>query len=344
MQYFVRAGSLTGFEELVQQHHQNPVELLTQVGLGSAVLEDPDLYISYLALAKLLELAAAQCGQPDFGLQLGLKQGLEVLGALGPALCLQATVADALAIMRKNLDFHAKGVHIDSTFDTQWIDLTLRFDFEHLQNCAQLTALSMTLLTRGVAQLHGQEDGPELVCLKIPEAGQASRYENGLACKVLLDQTENRVRYPLYGLNLPIKIDEALRARLGHQWRTVGGAKLEIQLAKQVQRAITALLPTGECSLELVARVLDLHPRSLQMRLQATGSSFGELLQQTRHRLACEHLSRSNMDLTTLAMNLGYSEQAVFSRSFKKWTGLQPSRWRKNRHAIEQVDILTHFE
>ncbi|RLT90167.1 MAG: helix-turn-helix domain-containing protein [Ketobacter sp. GenoA1] len=56
----------------------------------------------------------------------------------------------------------------------------------------------------------------------------------------------------------------------------------------------------------------------------ARNSSFSNLMQETRKRLTCKNLSLSDVDVTTLALNLGFSEVAVFSRAFKLWTGLSP--------------------
>lgn len=329
MQYFVRAGSLLGFPELVRCYKQNPTELLRSVGFGPSVLNDPDLYIPYASLAKLLESAALLCRAPDFGLQLGLRQGLEVLGALGPALCLQSTVADALLIMRKNLDFHAKGVFLETRVEGPWIELSMGFAFEQEFACEQLTSLSMTLLTRGIEQLHNSEHRPLLVGLKNKKPQHTHSYLQGFGCPVHFEQNENLVRYPIQGLGLPVEIGEALRERLGKQWRYSEKNHAQLALAQQVQRAITALLPTGDCGLDMVAKILSIHPRILQIKLKERGQSFGGILQTTRQRLACEHLDRNDINMTTLAMNLGYAEQAVFSRAFKKWTGVSPSQWKQ---------------
>ena len=251
---------------------------------------------------------------------------------LGPALCLQKTVADALLIVRKNLDFHARGVFLETRMDEPWIELSIRFAFERDMPCEQLTALSMTLLTRGIEQLHGGNDRPLLVSLQNKTPQTPERYEEGFGCKVHFEQHENMVRYPLEGLSLPIQISESLRERLGQQWRYAKKDNEQLALKYQVQRAITALLPTGECHLEMVAQILSLHPRNLQIKLKERNQSFGSILQTTRQRLACEHLQRSDIDMTTLAMNLGYAEQAVFSRAFKKWTGKNPSQWKRDSH------------
>ncbi|WP_375176725.1 AraC family transcriptional regulator [Marinobacter mobilis] len=329
MKHFVRAGSLLGYPEQVRRYGHNPTELLQRVGFRPSVLHDPDLYIPYEHLAELLEITAATCQAPDFGLQLGVRQGLEAVGALGSALCLQRTVADAMTLMLKSVDFHARGVRIDTHLDPEWIELSMHFAFAREIACDQLTQLSMVLLTRGIEQLHGRPDRPALVCLVSPEPENVAAFEQGFGCKVLFGQNENRVRYPTAGLIVPVNVDPALGQRLGNQWRKNWQQSREVTLIQQVERAITALLPTGECNLDMVARLVSMHPRSLQHQLKEESSSFGEILKASRLRLACQHLEQSDISLTTLALNLGFSELAVFSRAFKQWTGSSPRAWRK---------------
>lgn len=337
MQYFVRSGALIGFPELVRRYDENPSELLRSVELSTAVLHDPDLYIPYLSLAKLLEAAAVACEAPDFGIQLGYRQGLEAVGALGSVLCLQPSVGDALVMLQKNLGFHARGVAIDVQAEGEHIDLSMRFAFADQIACDQLSALSMMLMARGIEQLHGQSEKPQQLWLAFADHRIQTLCERRFGCPVLLGQTENRLRYRIAGLAEPTAVAPELRARLSKHWRGDWQQSLDVSLSQQVERAITALLPTGECNLPTVARIVQMHPRSLQMRLKQDQSSFGLLLQNTRLRLACQHLQNSDIDLTTLAMNLGFAELAVFSRSFKQWTGQSPRAWRKTAGTASSI-------
>jgi AraC-like DNA-binding protein len=102
-------------------------------------------------------------------------------------------------------------------------------------------------------------------------------------------------------------------------------------LPAQVQHLISNLLAYGECSVERVSAALNLHPRVLQKRLLAEGFSYSKLLQQTRLEIAQQHLLSSRLNITELALHLGYAEVAVFSRNFKQWTGQTPSQWRNGQ-------------
>jgi len=100
-------------------------------------------------------------------------------------------------------------------------------------------------------------------------------------------------------------------------------------LPQQVRHSIRQLFPFGECSAATVASLLVLHLRTLQQRLKADGTSFRALQDEVRKESAMDYLQHSNLSLTEIALQLGFSELAVFSRVFKGWTGKSPLQWRK---------------
>ena len=100
-------------------------------------------------------------------------------------------------------------------------------------------------------------------------------------------------------------------------------------LADQARDIIGRLLPTGECCIERVATALGMHERTLQSRLQQNGESYRGLLQQVRQSLAEQQLRYGAQTITELALQLGYAEVAVFSRHFRRWTGISPRAWQK---------------
>ena len=102
-------------------------------------------------------------------------------------------------------------------------------------------------------------------------------------------------------------------------------------MPSQVKYLLSGVLATGEYSLQLIATSLDLHSRVLQRRLKADGTSFSKLLKETRRDIACQHLCDGEVNITDVALKVGYAEVAIFSRHFKQWTGLSPRQWRKEK-------------
>lgn len=79
--------------------------------------------------------------------------------------------------------------------------------------------------------------------------------------------------------------------------------------------------------IEGVASELAVSVRKLQAELTAEGTSFSTLLNEVRRDLATQYLKEKEVSKAEIAYLLGYSEVSVFSRSFKKWTGMTPSEY-----------------
>lgn len=301
---------------------------IREVGLTPAVLKDSDLYIPYTALADLLTLAAERCSAPELGARLGHRQGLEAVGALGSLMCMQSTIADAVRILLRNLAFHAHGVQIDVDVNGAVVEMRMAFAFEARIDCHQLIALSLALLASGTKQLNAGAPMPTEVELAVPDGGHCDLYRRFFGPNLQFGGLENRVQFRASMLNLPVLATKDVRQRISQQWQKSQAQFQLPSLRSQIDRSITALLPTGECNLDTVAQVLGSHPRSLQSRLKSENTSFGERLRINRQRLACQYLKNTDMDLAQLAMNLGYTDLAPFSRAFKQWKGCSPQAWR----------------
>jgi AraC-like DNA-binding protein len=85
---------------------------------------------------------------------------------------------------------------------------------------------------------------------------------------------------------------------------------------------------TGECCREAVARRLNLHPRTLVRRLQESGTTYQILLDEMRAQTAKQLLHDTRSPVSRIAASLGYGDPTVFTRAFRRWTGLSPREFR----------------
>ncbi len=98
----------------------------------------------------------------------------------------------------------------------------------------------------------------------------------------------------------------------------------------RVRAAIRAVLETGHSAIGDVARRLHLGERTLQRRLEESGSGWSEVLDETRLAQARVLLAR-DLPLSEVAFKLGYSDVRAFNRAFQRWTGMSPTRYRQRQ-------------
>ena len=80
MTAMVRAQSLRGYRELVNDLGGNPNRLLRKAGVDPGAPDHLTDFISFESLIDLLEHSAADLNCPDFGLRLAERQDIGILG------------------------------------------------------------------------------------------------------------------------------------------------------------------------------------------------------------------------------------------------------------------------
>jgi AraC-like DNA-binding protein len=167
-----------------------------------------------------------------------------------------------------------------------------------------------------------------------PEPPDVLRHEEVFACPVRFGGRANRALLRDSDLDLPLAARDSamaeLHARLvDDELQRLGRAPT----SRRVRQALAARLEHGEPRRHDVAAALHVSDRTLQRRLHREGTSFRELLDETRRALAEHHLRRSHDPLCRIADLLGFEDQSNFFRACKRWFGASPSRYRASADA-----------
>lgn len=101
-----------------------------------------------------------------------------------------------------------------------------------------------------------------------------------------------------------------------------------IGLVGRVRDLVTASLSGGVPLLSDVAARLAMSGRTLQRRLADEGTSYQELVDDSRHELAKRLLRETDFSLIEVAFMTGFSEQSALTRAFKRWVGRTPGAFR----------------
>jgi AraC family transcriptional regulator len=126
------------------------------------------------------------------------------------------------------------------------------------------------------------------------------------------------------GLTLEIAAEASRRSR------PVYGTKIppRIQRAKDFLHAYF----NTSITLNQIAESVEAHPVYLAREFHKHyHCTVGEYVRRLRVESACQRLSDSDESLSSIALNVGFSDQSHFSRTFKRLTGMTPTRYRKAR-------------
>lgn len=124
--------------------------------------------------------------------------------------------------------------------------------------------------------------------------------------------------------------DPALKALLDRQAETLlESLPDQDTFLQQLSEVLLRLMQDGSPSLKEAAAQMAMSERSLHRRLEERDTNFKDFLHNTRYKLARQYLMDRRLNLSEIALLLGYSEQSAFSRSFKQWSGVTPRQWQK---------------
>lgn len=325
----VRGSALSHYSELVAELGGNPT---AQLRAARIPLEDVgvyDAFISFPAAVQAVESAARTTGTTDFGRQLALRQGIEILGAVGVAARTAPTLTDALVIFTRFMAAYSRAVstRVSRLGDPSCAFFSIELGVDALAPCPQTYELALGVTLRVLRVLLGPDYSPSSVHMPHDALGPASEYRRYFGCKP--DFAAQIAGFTMRDddLRRPLSSDAVEhRAIVDHLSGITSG---ESELAGSVSALARQLLPTGAATLETVALQLNLHPKSLQRKLTAERTTFVEIIDRVRMEAARRYLLTTRISLSQLTHQLGYADQSVLTRSCRRWFGCAPTVYRK---------------
>jgi AraC-like DNA-binding protein len=196
----------------------------------------------------------------------------------------------------------------------------------------QYDEFSMTILLVRSRQASGVPWSPARAGLqheRAPDDGELARV---FGCPVVFGAAETEMQIPAAVLALPhAHADSKLFAVLcRHADSLLESTMTEHgSLLSRVSSAITRRMATELPTLATTATAVRIPERTLQRRLAEEGVSHSALVDDVRRALAVRYLGSANVSVTEIAYMLHFADPTVFSRAFKRWTGVSPAAYRK---------------
>jgi AraC-like DNA-binding protein len=331
-----RSACLTNYVELAQQLHISPLEQLRRVKINPACLSNPDTMIPVSAFIQLLENSAQATGVENFGLRMAEGRQVSNLGPLAIVLKSQPTMRKALEAIRNYAHLQAEAVTV--LFEENDGVLVIREELmpDRPEPIRQATELSLGVLYRTLRVLLGNEWRPNAVCFRHSPPRDLSVHRRVFDTPLRFNSNMDGIICRSANLDDRLPTYDAETARYMQKLLEVINTQPVETATDKVRQLIWLLLPTGRCSVEVVAQHLGLDRRTLHRHLQKNGQAFSDILDGVRSDLAIKYLSQYERPLKDLAELLGFSEPSAFSRWFAGRFGCTATIWRQN-HGSSRV-------
>ena len=325
----VRVGGLMGFGELVAEMGGDPQRLVAACGLAPMTLAKPDNIIPFSVGARLLHLAQTELSSPHFGLLLGQRQNLALLGPIGFLMQHSPDVRSALAKLMRYMHLHVQGASARLAIKGDWAEFSYQILIPGIVGAEQVYAICMANEFRFLQLLCGRDWLPSAVhfCFRAPPNDAPFRQFFG--APVRFSQPASAVFFPVQDLDRKISSADPGLGEILDRYRVADRIPaLGREFLGQLRSVVRTMLPTGNCTADRVAQVFAMHRRTLHRQLAANNTTFEEITDSMRQQIALQMLAQTDMKLGQLAEMLGYGEVSSFNRAFRRWAGMSPSEWR----------------
>jgi len=314
--------------EVLDSFGENADLILGCAGLTREHFDDPELSASFADLDRLLHICVTRTGCRHFGLLVGRHVALESFGMVGRLARHAVTVGDALADLTRFFALHDSGGTLQVAASDGQVLLSYGIRVTGLRCDCQIYDLAAAACQSILRQLCGDTLQLREVLLPHRRPSDPHPYAQLFGVPVQFDAVQCGVVFPSRFLKQRMAGADALLHSLLQDHAASAIVEVDPLLYRDVRRAITDSLAAGDCSRAAVASRLGLHERALGRRLQAAGTTFQALLDELRLQLARQLLHDTDAPVARVAASVGFHDSTVFSRAFRRWTGINPREYR----------------
>lgn len=309
-------------------------QFLGSIGVDPALVKSPDTRLPIETYLHIQDQAAQYTRDPYFGLHMGEYAEAGSWSILGYLMMNCHTLGEAFE--KSGRYSRIIGNLIDARAEPGFNKIRLVFFTpphapQMTRHCFEATFASIVRILRN---LSGLDLHPLQVTFIYPQPDSTAEYHRVFGCPVLFNQRHNSVTIDPAIARIPVKMANPALLQYFESYAQDFLAEMDCQTdaTRAVTRIILARLDDRSLSIDKVAREMAVSVRTLQIRLEAEGVVFSELLKDIRERLAKKYL-RENYSVEQITYLLGFSEPSVFRKAFKKWAGVTPREYRESASA-----------
>ena len=313
------------FLKVLEGHPSIPPQLLE-----SLLNQDPDTRVPVHACDELLQGAIVLTGDPGLALRAARAADTGNYEVLEYTAMSAGTVRECLECMVR----YMRLVNDIARFQLEVVDGKAVLDLETSEKMSRASVeFKLAAIYAQARRWIDREAGDVELWFTHPEPEHVATYREVFGRhKLRFNAPKDAIVFGADHLDTPIKGADRL---LHHVLRRHADQLLQElpksdSLSERVRRHILETMPDGSVSADKVASLLSMSRRTLTRHLAEESTTFRDLLEDTRKRMAQQYLTTTNMSASDVAFLLGFSEAAPFVRAFKRWTRQTPTEYRRS--------------
>src|SRR5580700_6578790 len=239
---------------LVRRWSVTAAELLSEIGLSEADVQEPHGRIPLDEFAALIERARGLTGEPGLGFYLGLEKRVSMYGFLGFAAMSAASLREALDIFIRFTPTLTTSVSLVLRVEGREASLSV-YEHADLGSAHDVALISLMVGMQQIGRmLTGRDLGLGRADIALPEPSYFHRFRH-LAPNTRFGQPVSRIVFDAAYLELPLAQADRAALQLARQQceQALDALGYDGNLVERVRRAIPASRGDGFHSLEDVA-------------------------------------------------------------------------------------------
>lgn len=303
---------------------------LARQNLNTRQLDAFDGFVSLNRYARFLQRMCVILDNEALGLECADYINNESMGALGGTVISAPNLAASVGALTRYMSLYADLSYVSFTVGEETAEFSWSYSPLLISRSALCDRSARRFIVR-MRYLFADDWQPTRVQLQRERPVNLTPYHKALCPNLAFDGSCNVIEFAASDLHLENRYadDNVFELGVALAERMMRERRVPDDLSIRAREDIVNHLSDGTLTAVETARRLGMSTRVLQRRLAGLGTSYQKLCDEIRIELAQELLLQTQLPIGEIAYELGFSNQANFTRAMKRWLGVSPSSFRR---------------
>ncbi len=313
--------------QVIDSYGLDSHQIFLNAGVDLEDIKKPGVRLPTSAMVHVWQQAVKLSNDPYIALKVANFFKPTAFSALGMALSASQHVYDGLqrAFRYSKIICDRVTTNLEDSDDEVACIVTLNYAKDTQEYFPEIEAI-FSIMYRMAHPISGEPLKVKAVYFKHGFKGDKKPFEEYFNCPVYFSSQSNKVVFDKqYIFDKQLFANSELTDMLDGWIEEYLSLFNKYLMTTRVKKYVLTHMPNGGVDLPSMSREFAISKRLLQRKLKEEGSSYRELLDECRHKLAIQLISHNKRPLAEVSYMLNFSDQGNFSRAFKRWTGTSPS-------------------